>query len=288
MVKKTVSVSIVAANYNNGIYLKDFVNSILASTVLPVELIVVDDGSTDNSLEILNSFSRLPFFKLISFKNNKGFCHALNAGIEAATGDYIMRADPDDIILESRIEAQTSFLQDHDDIDVVGSNVIYFNSETGKDLIKSNFPLEHHGIKKEYLNGDHGIQHPTTLIRAQVMKQYRYVQENVLAEDYEIFAKMIKDGHRFANIKDPLLRMRIHAGSAGSNIKFDVIKKTFQLRDMLFNTLTSRAKVRCYYFYMLNFRRFLLSNSTMAKWGYLTLAVLCQPQKLVKRIVKSL
>jgi len=288
MVKKPVSVSVVAANYNNDLYLKDFVNSIIKSTVHPAELIIVDDGSTDNSLEVLETFSQLPFLKLIRFEKNRGFCHALNAGIEAATANYVMRVDPDDVIMENRIATQVSFLDEHDEIDVVGSNVIYFNSETGKDLIKSNFPLKHESIKQEYLNGDHGVQHPSTMIRTSVMKQYKYVQENVLAEDYEIFAKMIKDGHKFANIDEPLLRMRIHAGSAGSNIKFAIIKKTYKLRDELFDTSTSRVKVTCYYLYILNFRRFLLSENKIGKWFYLALAVLCQPQKLVKRIVKSL
>ncbi len=82
MSKKTVSVSIVAANYNNGRYLKDFINSVSDSAVLPLELLIIDGGSSDNSMEILDSFTDMPFLKVIKFKKNKGFCEALNAGIE--------------------------------------------------------------------------------------------------------------------------------------------------------------------------------------------------------------
>jgi len=288
MKKNTVRVSIVAANYNNSRYLINFIESIINSTVLPMELIIIDDGSTDNSLQILNNYSHLSYLRIIKFKKNKGFCHALNTGIQASTGDYILRVDPDDIILKHRIEMQVAFLEKHLDIDVVGSNVIYFDGNTRKELFVSNFPVSHEAIYQEYFNGDHGVQHPSTMIRSSVLKQYKYNQENVLAEDYEIFAKMIKDGHRFANIKEPLLRMRIHSKSAGSNIKLAIIEKTFKLRDTLFNTSTSSIKIRCYYLYMLNYRHFLLSKNIIVKWIYLVFAVICQPQKLIKRIVKSL
>lgn len=285
--KKQVNVSIVAANYNNGRYLNDFISSIDNSTVLPAELIIVDDGSTDDSLEIINSFSKLFYLKLIKFDTNRGFCDALNAGIEAATSKYIMRVDPDDIVVKNRIETQVAFLESHKDIDVVGSNVIYFNDKTKRDIVQSNFQVRHEDIRQEYLNGDHGVQHPTTMIRSSVMKKYRYNKDNVLAEDYEIFAKMINDGHRFANIAEPLLHMRIHGKSAGSNIKYKVIKKTFRIRDEIFKTQTGLVKIRFYYWFMLNYRRYLITNNIVLKPVFIFMAIVCQPAKLFKRIINK-
>jgi hypothetical protein len=119
------------------------------------------------------------------------------------------------------------------------------------------------------------------------MKQYKYHQQNVLAEDYELFANMIKDGHTFANIKEPLTKMRIHKKSAGSNIKLETIKKTFKLRNSLFNTNTSYLKVKLYYWYMLNYRKFMISENELLKYFYLGLSILAQPKKLMNRIKKN-
>ncbi len=284
MSKQSVNVSIVVANYNNGQYLNDFFNSIQQSSLLPLELIFIDDGSTDKSLEIISKFRALPYLKLIKFEKNRGFCNALNAGIETAKGKYIMRIDPDDVLLANRIAAQVSFLESHKDVDVVGSNVVYFSQKTGKDLMTSNFPLDHNSILREYKKGDHGVLHGTTLIRSSAFKNYTYDQGNYLVEDYDIFARMINDGHRFANIKEPLMKVRIHGESAANDISFHTIKKTFELRDKLFGTTTSALKVWFYYCYMLNYRKFLASKNKFANLFFLGLAVLCQPGKLLKRV----
>ncbi len=284
--KKTADISIVTANYNNGKFLDAFFESILNSSVLPEELIFVDDGSTDNSLKVIEKYKTLPFLKVIAFKENRGFCHALNAGLEAASGKYILRIDPDDIMLKNRIKIQTNFLDEYTNIDVVGSNVVYFDSRSGKKLMVSNFPADHKQIEKEYLKGDHGVQHPTVMIRTEVMKKYRYDQKNVLAEDYEIFAKMIKDRHLFANIREPLVKMRIHGTSAGSNIKYETIKRTFELRHEIFGIPYNRFQVKSYYLFMLNYRKFLITDNRLKKPFYLGTAVLFNPQKLFNRILK--
>ncbi len=284
MIKNSVNVSIVAANYNNGRYLDDFIESVENSTVTPKELIIIDDGSADNSLQVLKKYSHLPYLKIIEFGKNRGFCHALNAGIELASGDYILRVDPDDIILKNRIEVQVAFLEEHHDVDVVGSNVVYFDGNTGKELITSNFPVSHEAIYQEYFNGDHGVLHATTLIRADVIKQYSYNQDNYLVEDYELFAKLIADGYRFSNIKEALVKVRVHGDSAATKINYQTIQRTFQLRDEIFGTSTSARQIRFYYWYMLNYRRFLLSDNLLYKPVFLGLAVLAHPGKLLKRL----
>jgi len=282
--KETASVSIIAANYNNGKYLKDFIGSVNDSSVLPKELIIVDDGSTDGSMGILESYSYLGYLKILKFDKNRGFCTALNLGIENATGKYIMRVDPDDIVLRDRIKTQVEYLEENEDIDVVGSNVIYFNTETKKELFMSNFPIDHHSIQTTYLKGEHGVQHPSTMVRACAIKKFKYVQENAKAEDYEIFAKMIKGGHKFANISEPLTRMRIHDQSVSSNIKYKTIKRTYEIRDKIFKISTHPLKIRFYYWYILNYKKFLITRQKAMKPFYLALSVMFYPSKLFKRI----
>jgi len=284
-VKKTASVSIIAANYNNGKYLKDFIGSVNESTVLPKELIIIDDGSLDGSINILNGYSDLEYLKILKFDKNRGFCKALNVGIKSATGDYIMRVDPDDMLLEDRIEKQVNYLDQNKDVAVVGSNVIYFHTETKKELFRSNFPIDHKAIQSTYLKGEHGVQHPSTMIRANVMKKHKYMQENAKAEDYEIFARLIKDGQKFANISKPLTKMRIHNQSVSSNIKYNTIKRTYEIRDKIFKTSTSPIKIRLYYWYILNYKKFLITRHKIMKPLYLALSVMFYPSKLIKRFL---
>lgn len=286
MTKKTVSVSIIAANYNNGIYLDDFINSVNNSNVLPQELIIIDDGSTDNSLEILKYFSNLKYLKVIALKENVGFCNALNRGLDIAISKYILRADPDDIIADNRIETQFEYLENNREIDVVGSNAFYFNNNSHQQLFKTNFPIGHLAIKKRYSKGEHGVLHATAMLRSKVMKNYRYNQANIKSEDYEIFSKIISNGHKFANISTSLYGVRIHTESASTNIKYSTIEKTFKIRDKIFNTTTSKIKIHFYFWYILNYRKFLISQNKIMKPLYIILAVFFQPTKLTRRIFK--
>ena len=282
--KKTASVSIIAANYNNGQYLKDFIGSVNESTVLPKELIIIDDGSHDDSIDILNGYSNLEYLKILKFDKNRGFCKALNVGIKSATGDYIMRVDPDDMLVKDRIEKQVEFLEKNKDISVVGSNVVYFHAKTKKELFRSNFPTGHSNIKAEYLKGDHGVQHPATMIRAGVMKKYKYVQKNAKVEDYEIFSHILNDGYKFANIRKPLTKMRVHNQSISSNIKYQTIKRTFEIRDEVFKTKSTLLRIRFYYWYILNYKKFLITQNLVMKPYYLMLAVMFNPTKALKRL----
>lgn len=272
-------VSVIVANFNHAALLPDLFVSILASSMWPKELIIVNDGSTDDSLLVIRSFLSYPFVKLIDLPENRGFAHALNTGIEAATGKYIARIDPDDFMLPDRLEKQYQFLESHPDLDVLGGNVLYFHGVTGQSLLMSNFPATQRDILRAYLAGDHGVQHPTVMVRAEVMRKYRYVQYPFPVEDYDLFARMIHDGHRFANLSQPLNRMRIHDGSVSNSVCFGTIQLTFQLRDKIFGGTTPVRKVHRYFQFILNYRRFLYAQHRSKKLQYLIMAVYCHPQK---------
>jgi glycosyltransferase involved in cell wall biosynthesis len=284
---KIADVSIVAANYNNAAYLPDFINSVLGSSVLPRELIIVDDGSTDDSVETLSQHEEIELLRIIAFDSNQGFGEALNAGVDASVSKYIMRVDPDDVLMKSRLEKQFLFLEDNPSIDVVGCNVVYFDSQSGKALNISNFPREHAQISKAYHEGEHGVQHATTMLRAEVLKKHRYNQKHVPAEDYDLFARVIKDGSQFANISEALSKVRIHPESASSNLQLSTIEKTFKLRDEIFDVETSKAKIYRYYWHILNYRKYLMSQNRLRRLLYLFLAALFYPSKLLRRILRE-
>lgn len=281
--KPTANVSIVCANYNNGRYLDDFIRSVAESTMHPAELIIVDDGSTDNSRSVLESFSHLPFLRIIAFPENKGFTAALNAGLEAATGKYIMRADPDDLLVPTRIEKQVMTLETNPDIDVLGCNFTNIHEETKKALISSNFPTEYSEIKQRYQDGGHGLAHGTVCGKASVFKAYQY--QNIFpGEDYELFSRMVKDGRILKNLKDILYLVRVHPKSSTSNIKLSDIKQTFAFRDKIFEKKTSCLTIRIHYLFIKNYRCFQLETNPIKKTWCLLCASLLAPRRILNRL----
>jgi glycosyltransferase involved in cell wall biosynthesis len=283
---KHTGISIIVPNYNNGQYLASFINSVISSTIEPLELIIVDDGSEDNSVEVLNEFNHLPYLKLILFKTNKGLTTALNTALDICTGDFVMRADPDDRLAPERMEQQLNYMLKNPDIDVVGCNVVYFHDKTGKPINNSNFPLNHAAILESFKRGEHGLQHPTAFAKGEVYRKYRY-QKIFPGEDYEIFSRMIRDGHKFANLKGLLYYMRVHGGSATSNLKRQHIITTFEFRDTIFGTKSKKSRIWLYYHYMLNYRKYQRAQNPLLKCWYLILSGICYPSKVFKRISGS-
>jgi len=284
--KSSVSVSIIAANYNNGRYLPEFIESIINSTILPQELIIIDDGSTDDSLSVLDRFSELNFLKVIRFHQNRGLTSALNAGLDIATGKYIMRADPDDLLLPERIERQFQFMEENPEIDVLGCNVIYFNDRNRKKMNISNFPLCHAEIAETFRRGEHGLQHPTAFVKGDVFRMNRY-QKIFPGEDYELFASLVKNGFKFANLPDSLYLMRVHSDSSTSNLKIEAIRQTFEFKDQIFGTNTSASRIYIYYQYMRHYRIYQMTENILVRYFHLLLSTIFYPAKLFRRLRKK-
>lgn len=281
--KETADVSIIAANYNNGKYLHDFIQSILNSSVLPYELIIIDDGSTDDSKKILETYKDIGFLRTVFFEKNKGNPSAVNAGLEIAKSKYFMRADPDDKFMPERIEKQFQFMEQHPDIDILGSNVSYFYDSNNTIINISNLPVSDAEIKKTYKKGEHGLLQATTILKSEVFKLYRYV--NVFpAEDYEIFSRMVRDGYKFFNLVEPLYQVRVHSGSSTSNLKISTIQQTFRFRDQIFGTKTHPLKVFVYFQYIKHYRSYQMSEKGFVKYIHLGISALMYPAKVWKRI----
>ena len=110
MQKRSVpGVSVVMPAYNAAKYIKEAIDSILAQTYRDFEFIIVNDGSTDNTKEIILSYSD-PRIVYIENEQNSGICVTLNKGLDAAKGRYIVRMDSDDIALPQRLEVQVRYM----------------------------------------------------------------------------------------------------------------------------------------------------------------------------------
>src|SRR5213082_3006291 len=122
-------VSVLMPVYNAQRYLPAAVESILGQTFRDFEFIIIDDGSTDRSGEILRKFAAEdPRIKLIS-RPNTGYVVALNEALSCASGEFVARMDADDISLPTRFERQVAYLREHTDCVLVGTNVITMDSD---------------------------------------------------------------------------------------------------------------------------------------------------------------
>jgi len=280
----TVDVSVVVANYNNGVYLSEFFESCLRSTVAPREWIFVDDGSTDDSVDIARRYlSQLTNLRIVTLPSNCGFAIALNEGVRLARGEFIARVDPDDILLPQRLQLQYNVLAAHL-ADVVGCNAIYYQSDLKTDIGHTNFPVSHKAIVECFKRGELGLLHATVMAKASLFLKYKYVQTNVPAEDYDVFARMTKSGARFMNLRIPGIRYRVHRLSVSNHIRYSTIAKTYMLRDKIFGTRTSPARVWLYFTYIWSYRRGRFARNIISRSLYFAIAAVARPGKVVARL----
>ena len=118
-------VSVVMPVYNGSKYLKEAIDSILNQTFTNFELIIINDGSTDNSEDIIFSYQDRRIYYLKN-EHNKGICITLNRGLDNARGKYIARMDCDDISMPQRLAKQVNYLERHRDVGALGTDIITF------------------------------------------------------------------------------------------------------------------------------------------------------------------
>ena len=206
-------VSVVIPAYNAQRYLRESVESVLQQSFKDFECIVVDDGSTDRTPAIIDELAaRDPRVRRLTIEHG-GIVKGLNAGVEAARGQYIVRTDADDICLPNRFERQVRFLDDHPDCVLAGSKVTLvdpYNSTLWDVEVKAN----HEQIEAELLRGNGwAVIHPSTLLRRDAMLAVGgYRAEYEWVEDLDLFLRMGQIG-RLANLQEPLLRYRQHFAS---------------------------------------------------------------------------
>ena len=230
--KHTPLISVVIPVYNGNGYLATAINSILNQSFRNFEVIAIDDGSIDNSYEILKSLaktdSRLRVFKN---KTNLNISRTLNRGIKLAKGQYIARMDADDIALPHRFAQQMKFLKKHPQVVILGGQCKTIDIN-GKLLGKKLFPVTDKQIR-EALYTTNPIQHPTAIInRALLPKNFTwYNPELPPAEDYDLFFRLGQFG-KYHNLPIFLLKYRQYIGSSTfkNPVKtFSVTRKVRQL-----------------------------------------------------------
>ncbi|MFC3747763.1 glycosyltransferase family 2 protein [Paenibacillus sp. GCM10012306] len=199
-------VSVIMPVYNNAIYLQEAVNSILLQTLSDLELIIIDDGSTDGSAGIIHEIQDTRV-KKIFHAENMGIVTSLNQGLDLAQGQYIARIDSDDIAALNRLDVQAYFMDQNPTIDICGTG--YTTNYLGP--VKLN-PMYHEEIKV-WLLFNCCILHPSVMMRSSSIDRLgiRYDHNYPHAEDYELWNRLTSSA-QLANIPHNLMYYRPHPG----------------------------------------------------------------------------
>ena len=208
-----VEVSVVMPVYNAARYLAEAVESILAQTFREFEFVIVDDGSTDRSRQMLDEYARRDARIKIVRRPNTGIVGALNDGLAAASAPLVARMDADDVSLPQRLETQVAYMREHPDVVALGSRVTGIDPY-GCELFQSEHKLAHDEIDAELLNGvGWAIVHPVAMLRRDSLQRVGgYRREWQWVEDLDLFLRLAEVG-KLANLPDRLLQYRQHTES---------------------------------------------------------------------------
>lgn len=218
----TPSLSVVIPNYNRETYVRDAIDSILAQSFSDFELLVIDDGSTDNSCQAVRAYDD-PRIRLIRNDGNLGIAATRNAALGFARGDCLAFLDSDDMARPDRLAKQTAFLDSHPDHGAVGSWVAWMDGD-GRPLDRiKRLATDPDTIAAERLFRP-GIVNSTAMVRTDLLRDFPYREDMVLGEDFEMWARFAAR-HKIANLPETLVRCREH-GQRITALNADLVRQT--------------------------------------------------------------
>lgn len=220
-------VTVLMPAYDAAAFVREAVDSILGQTVGDFELLVVDDGSTDQTLAILRSY-RDPRIRIVESPVNQGITAALNRGLELAEGRYVLRMDADDISLPDRIEKQVRYMEEHPEVGVCGGSIHGFNATRDFEAPKPS--AQSHEPMACTLPFGTVLLHPTVIFRGELFRSgLRYDPDYPHAEDYELWCRLARIT-RLAVLPAIVLRYRMHGRSISSRFHRDQLETTRRIR----------------------------------------------------------
>ncbi len=226
-------VSVLMPCYNAEKYVEKSITSILDQTYTNLQIIAIDDCSTDGTSEILARLAKQDNrIQVISNETNLRLIKTLNKGVSLCEGEYIARMDADDISLPTRIEKEVDFLEQHKDHDIVSTLFYAFRSENPSKLSFHYSPLVDSELRG-YMLFRSGICHPAVMIRKCVFAELglKFELEYLHVEDYALWSQAIYKT-KIANIGEPLLLYRVHQSQVSSlneDLQTENKKKVFKI-----------------------------------------------------------
>ena len=231
MKNKTPSVSVVMGAYNEQERLKDTVESISDQTFTDFEFIIVNDGSTDKTQEILEQYAQKDNrIRIIMNENNMGLTKSLNRGLEIARGTYIARIDAGDIAHLNRFDRQVKYLDANKSIYILGTYGYWIDKDK-KIIGKCKFPTDPSDVRKNLFGFFSVAVHPSLMMRRKLFGTTGlYDSTRSTSMEYELYMRTIRNGFAIANIPEFLIYvLRDDQGISINRIKKEFINQ-FKIR----------------------------------------------------------
>ncbi len=201
----TPLISVILPVFNSEKYITRSIKSILDQTFINFELIIVNDGSSDNSLNIIHSLKNKDDRIVLISRENRGLVNSLNEALSIARGEWVARMDADDIALPYRFERQLKWLE-QTGADICGSWVKFFGTNDRRIL---KHPESHDAIKMELLFGT-SFAHPSIMMRTKRSKELGYNKAWEKCEDYDLWERAARANWKMTNVPEILLLYRLH------------------------------------------------------------------------------
>lgn len=233
--RKFEYISIGIPIYNAESYLADAIKSVLAQTYPYWELILIDDGSTDNSLKIAKDFAKNDKrIRVLSDGKNKKLAARLNQIIDESSYDYIARMDADDLMALDRLEKQVNFLEKNPNTDLVSTGILSIRNNlqlVGSRITNSNKKIS----LEDVILGDTGIIHASIIARKSWYIRNRYNEKLVIAQDYALWLHaFLKNDLKVGFIEEPLYFYREE-----QNIRLDKMLRAYDTQILIIKNLSS-------------------------------------------------
>lgn len=212
---KEPDISVIMACFNSEKFIGHTISSVLNQTFKNFEFIIINDGSTDNTLTIIESYAKVDNRIQVINQSNSGLANALNKGINESRGKYIARIDSDDICEKNRFEIQYNFLEKNPDYVLVGSAVNYI--DVNGIYLGRSFPILNNKLISKALNYYCPIAHPTVMMRRKMLLEVGGYNEiiNSQFEDHFLWF-LLKEKGKLKNLPIPLIKYRILPQSLSS------------------------------------------------------------------------
>jgi len=227
MADELPTVSVVMSVRNGETFLAEAIKSILNQTFRDFEFVIVDDGSTDRTPEVLQQFQQQDRRIRVIARKKRGIPISINESISLSSGPLIARMDSDDIAAPERLRKQVDFLNENQDCVAVGAEIMWIDAE-GRLLRRGNHPRGHSEIRRCLLLGDGAaMTHPVVMFRRRALREIRgYNEQFETGSDLDLFLRLSEVGI-VENLPDILLSWRQHPSSV-NRTRFKEWRRTKQ------------------------------------------------------------
>lgn len=219
-------VSVIMSVYNGEQYLTEAIDSILNQTFTDFEFIIINDGSTDGTADILRSYED-PRLRIVE-QENIGLTRSLNRGILLAQGEYIARMDDDDLSLPERLDRQVAFLNAHPEVGILGT-ACRIVDEVSTQEWEMHPPLSDGQIRQRLIRGNPFI-HSSVMMRKSILQAVGgYNEAYPYIQDYELWVRLAAHT-RLANLPDVLHVRRFHWGAISTTKRTELLRLWLRMR----------------------------------------------------------